>query len=96
MGFAVVQVAIIFRASNGPFLDEGIYAVSGMRILEGHGLSDGYAAWFNGSPFLWPVCSGLGCRIAGLEGSRFVALLFSNITLTGPTSGPRRGTCCST
>jgi hypothetical protein len=55
----MVQVCIAIVAANGPFVDEGLYAVAGMRVLEGNGLSDGYIAWFNGSPFLWPVMAAI-------------------------------------
>jgi 4-amino-4-deoxy-L-arabinose transferase-like glycosyltransferase len=59
---------------NGPFFDEGIYITSGVRTLEGHGLSDLYLTWFGGS-LLWPILAGIGYRIGGLIGARVVALL---------------------
>ena len=71
--FLAVQVSIIWFAANGPFVDEGLYTVAGMRVLEGKGLSDGYITWVNGSPFVsWeaarrsahgrhPVHSNAGC-----------------------------------
>lgn len=31
--FLVVQVYVIWFAANGPFVDEGLYTVAGMRIL---------------------------------------------------------------
>ena len=37
--FLAVQVCIIWFAANGPFVDEGLYTVAGMRVLEGKGLS---------------------------------------------------------
>ncbi|MFL7790547.1 MAG: hypothetical protein AB8I69_00280, partial [Anaerolineae bacterium] len=59
---------------NGPFFDEGIYITSGVRTLEGYGLSDLYLTWFGGS-LLWPILAGIGYRIGGLIGARVVALL---------------------
>ena len=79
--FLAVQTAIIALDVNGPFVDESLYIVAGMRVLEGHGWSDGYLTWFNGSPFVWPVFAALGHHAAGLSGARFAAVLFSAITL---------------
>ena len=45
-----------------------------MRVLDGKGLSDGYIAWFNGSPFAWPVLAAVGHRLGGLTGARLVAV----------------------
>jgi hypothetical protein len=59
---------------NGPFFDEGIYITSGVRTLEGYGLSDLYMTWFGGT-LLWPILAGLGYRAGGLIGARIVALL---------------------
>ena len=53
--FLAIQLGIIALAANGPFVDESLYIAAGLRVLEGHGLADGYIAWFNGSPFVWPV-----------------------------------------
>ena len=79
--FLAVQVSIVWFAANGPFVDEALYTVAGMRVLEGHGPADGYVAWFNGSPFVWPVMAALGHHLAGLPGARLVAVLLSAVTL---------------
>ena len=79
--FLAVQVCVIWFAANGPFVDEGLYTVAGMRVLEGRGLSDGYIRWFNGSPFVWPVMAALGHRLGGLPGARFMAAILSTVTL---------------
>jgi hypothetical protein len=79
--FLAVQTAIIALDVNGPFVDESLYIVAGMRVLEGHGWSDGYLTWFNGSPFVWPVFRGARPSPAGLSGARFAAVLFSAVTL---------------
>jgi hypothetical protein len=79
--FLGVQVVVIMFAANGPFVDEALYTVAGMRVLEGRGLSDGYITWFNGSPFVWPVIAALGHRLGGLPGARFMAAILSTVTL---------------
>jgi len=79
--FLAVQVYTIWFAANGPFVDEGLYAVAGMRVLEGKGLSDGYVTWFNGSPFVWPVIAVLGHHLGGLPGARLMAASLSAVTL---------------
>lgn len=79
--FLTVQVYLIWFAANGPFVDEGLYTVAGLRVLEGQGLSDGYLRWFNGSPFVWPVIAALGHHVAGLAGARFMAAILSTVTL---------------
>ena len=79
--FLAVQVCVIWFDANGPFVDEGLYTVAGMRVLEGKGLSDGYITWFNGSPFVWPVIAALGHRLGGLPGARFMAALLCTVTL---------------
>jgi hypothetical protein len=80
-GFLLVQMSVIWLAANGPFVDESLYIVAGIRVLEGHGVSDGYIAWFNGSPFVWPVIAALGHHLGGLSGARAMAALLSAVTL---------------
>jgi 4-amino-4-deoxy-L-arabinose transferase-like glycosyltransferase len=79
--FLAVQVYVIWFAANGPFVDEALYTVAGMRVLEGRGPSDGYITWFNGSPFVWPVIAALGHRLGGLPGARLMAAILSTVTL---------------
>lgn len=79
--FLAVQVCIIWFAANGPFVDEGLYIVAGMRVLEGKAVPDGYSAWFNGSPFVWPVIAALGHHVGGLAGARLVAVILSTVAL---------------
>ena len=79
--FVAVQVGILWVAPAGPFVDEGLYTVAGLRVLEGHGLADGYVTWFNGSPFVWPVLAAAGHHLAGLAGARLVAVALSTVTL---------------
>lgn len=63
---------------NGPFFDEAIYVTAGQRTLEGHGYTDGYLVWFAGS-LLWPVLAAVGYKVAGLIGTRIVALILTTI-----------------
>ena len=63
---------------NGPFFDEAIYITAGQRTLEGFAGSDGYLRWFAGS-LLWPVLAGMGYNVAGLAGTRAVALGFAAV-----------------
>ena len=66
---------------NGPFFDEGIYVTGGLRTLDGHGITDRYLGWFSGYLLLWPVLAALGYKVAGLAGTRAMALLLSTIAL---------------
>jgi hypothetical protein len=69
---------VLTVAHNGPFFDEATQITAGLRLLEGHGLADGYLIWFGGSLF-WPLFAGVGYRIGGLAGTRIVALLLASI-----------------
>lgn len=79
--FALLQVAIVCLAANGPFFDEGLFAVAGLRVLEGKAAEDAYITWFNGSPFVWPVLAAVGHHVAGVPGARLVAVAFATIAL---------------
>lgn len=87
--FVAIQFAIVLFAANGPFVDEGIYTVGGLRILEGKGAADGYLSWFNGSPYLWPILAALGHRLAGLAGARLAAVALSVVTLAAFAAAAR-------
>ena len=88
--FFAIQVCIIWFAANGPFVDEGVYTVAGLRVLEGKALSDGYLTWFNGSPFVWPVLAALGHHLGGLPGARLMAAILSLVTLVAFAKTARR------
>lgn len=72
--FLAVQVAIVMRAGNGPFLDESIYVTAGRRTIQGFGISDYYLTWFAGS-LLWPVLAATADSLGGLAGARILAAL---------------------
>ncbi len=76
--FVVFGLVRIVSQFNGPFFDEGVYVTAGLRTLEGHGYTDGYLTWFAGS-LLWPILAAIGYKIAGLMGTRIVALIFATI-----------------
>jgi hypothetical protein len=78
--FLAAELAVIAGAANGPTLDESIYITSGLRTLDGHGLGDGYLAWFAGS-LLWPALAGIGDQAAGLAGARALAAVFTTVAL---------------
>jgi hypothetical protein len=75
-GFLTLQVLVIGWCANGPFSDEGIYALAGMSTLAGHEDTTSYALWLDGTPYIFPLLSGAGYLLAGLAGSRIIALLF--------------------
>jgi hypothetical protein len=94
--FLVAEVGVIATGANGPTLDEGIYITSGLRTLDGHGLGDGYLAWFSGS-LLWPALAGIGDQAAGLAGARALAAVFMTLAMVATWRaavvlfGPRAG-----
>ena len=73
---------------NGPFFDEAIYITAGQRTLEGHGYTDGYLVWFAGS-LLWPVLAIGGYKVAGLVGTRIVALILTTIAFVAVVRAAR-------
>ncbi len=77
LSFITLQLWVVAIQKTGPFFDEAIYIVSGLRFLEGKGIGDGYLVWFAGS-YLWPIISALGFKVAGLVGSRALAILFAS------------------
>ena len=84
MAWLVVGLWLVFCLFtlnyNGPIFDEGIYITAGQRTLEGHAVTDGYLGWFGGS-LLWPMFAALGYKVAGLIGTRLVALALATIAL---------------
>ncbi len=65
---------------NTAFSDEALYIYAGRKIIESWaGMPadiDGYASYFSGHPFLYPVLAGAIDMIGGLEAARFASTLF--------------------
>lgn len=80
--YGLLQLGIILFAANGPFVDEGIYGIAGVRLWQGH-LEDvpRLLELLNGSPFIQPIIVGPAYWLAGLNGARMVTLLFGLLTL---------------
>lgn len=87
--FVAFEVFVTISRHNGPFLDEGIYIASGLRTLHGHGVSDGYLGWFAGS-LVWPSLAGAGYSLAGLIGTRLIALILVTLGCAGSVWATRR------
>ncbi|MDQ3007983.1 MAG: hypothetical protein M3Q81_00105 [bacterium] len=77
--FVLVELLLIFAVNKGPFFDEAIYNVAGMRALVGQGQNDGYLQWFSGS-LVWPVIGGSAYIVGGLALSRVFSLLFALVS----------------
>jgi dolichyl-phosphate-mannose-protein mannosyltransferase len=80
--FLSAELVVASMQLGGPFLDEGIYVVAGLRTLQGHGLSDDYLSWFSGS-LMWPVLAALGWKLLGLAGARAAAAICVTVGLAG-------------
>jgi hypothetical protein len=80
--FTAGQVVWTLRQTTGPFMDESLYILAGLRTIEGHGLTDGYLTWFAGS-LLWPVLSAGAYLVGGLVGARLLAVASTTLALIG-------------
>jgi len=76
--FCALQVVVVLAALNGPFLDEGVNNVVGVRILRG--VHDDIG-WMGGSAYLTPVLAGIGYQLGGLIGSRLVCVVIHSVAL---------------
>lgn len=76
--FFLLQLLTVALQINGPFLDEGIYATAGVRLLTGYG--DNYD-WFGGSAYVFPVLSGAAYLLGGLAGSRILTAILYGLAL---------------
>ncbi len=74
--FAVSELVWTLRQMTGPFMDESLYIVAGLRTIEGFGISDGYMTWFAGS-LLWPLLSACAYLMGGLVNGLVFARLLS-------------------
>ncbi len=87
IGFILLQVLLLLWQGNGPFSDESIYILAGTRVIEGfafdsRNLDYFYSRWFQGSPFIWPPLASLGYSLAGLFGSRMIAVVCATVIWT--------------
>lgn len=67
---------------NTAFLDEAQYIVIGLRILNGDieaGLDD--ISWVGGSPFFYPVLTGIFYNMGGIVGSRILSVILGTISV---------------
>ncbi|KUM74894.1 glycosyltransferase family 39 protein [Streptomyces curacoi] len=75
-----IQAALSLRLSNTAFQDEALYIAAGhaelAHLLDGTPLPIDYAAYFSGSPQLYPVLGALVDGQFGLTGARCLSLLF--------------------
>ncbi len=75
----ILQTALSLRLDNTAFQDEALYLYAGHReiaqLLHHTPTYDGYASYFSGAPFLYPVLGALADGAAGLAGARALSLL---------------------
>ncbi|MFJ9632156.1 ArnT family glycosyltransferase [Streptomyces sp. NPDC101175] len=75
-----VQAALSLRLSNTAFQDEALYLAAGhselANLLHGTPLPRDYAAYFSGSPQLYPVLAAIVDSKFGLAGARTLSLFF--------------------
>lgn len=76
----LVQAALSLRLSNTAFQDEALYLAAGHaeldHLLNGTKLPIDYAAYFSGSPQLYPVLAAVVDAQFGLAGARCLSLFF--------------------
>ncbi len=86
--FVALQLLVIGTVAQGLSGDEGIYALAGLRLLDG--APDEFSSWINGSRYVWPPLSGLAWRVGGLALARCVALAFAVLTMAAAAHTTRR------
>ncbi|MFJ8821700.1 glycosyltransferase family 39 protein [Streptomyces sp. NPDC102467] len=81
-----IQAVLSLRLSNTAFQDEALYLSAGhaelAHLLHGTPLPVDYAAYFSGSPQLYPVLAALVDGTFGLAGARSLSLVFM-LAVTG-------------
>jgi len=74
----ILQAVLSLRLRNTAFEDEALYVYSGhmelQHLLHGSALQGQYAAYFSGSPVLYPVAAGFLNGIGGLTAARMLSL----------------------
>ncbi|MEI6738685.1 MAG: glycosyltransferase family 39 protein [Gemmatimonadaceae bacterium] len=86
--FVALQLLVILTVAQGLSGDEGIYALAGLRLLDG--APDEFSSWINGSRYLWPPLSGLAWRVGGVLFARLVALAFAVVAIAAAAHTTRR------
>ncbi|UPZ30800.1 glycosyltransferase family 39 protein [Streptomyces sp. LRE541] len=80
----LIQTVLSLRLSNTAFQDEALYLAAGHaeldHLLNGTPLPIDYAAYFSGSPQLYPVLAALVDAQFGLTGARVLSLVFMLFT----------------
>jgi hypothetical protein len=75
-----VQAVLSLRLANTAFQDEALYLAAGhaelQHLLHGTPLPIDYAAYFSGSPQLYPVLAAAVDDVLGLTGARLLSLAF--------------------
>jgi len=79
LGILLVQATLSLRLHNTAFEDEALYLYAGHlqldHLLHGGPAHPGFASYFSGSPFLYPVLGAAVDSAFGLAGARAVGLL---------------------
>lgn len=89
--YAAVQLTWILTGANGPVEDESLYALVGLRILNGPAdVARAYTPSFNGSPWAWPLLAGPAHALGGLVAQRGVAVLLTLAALAWAAGAVRR------
>jgi 4-amino-4-deoxy-L-arabinose transferase-like glycosyltransferase len=75
------------RYNHTPFEDEGLYVYEGHRIiahlLHGAHVTEYPGSYFSGAPGLYPVLAAIGDHFGGINGARFVSLVFAIVAMVG-------------
>ncbi len=74
-----LQAVLSLRLHNTAFEDEALYVYSGHmeleHLLHGAALQGSYAAYFSGSPVLYPLAAGFLNALGGLTAARMLSLV---------------------
>lgn len=79
--FFSLQLLVALLSTRGPFSDEGTYVLAGLSQLLHQNHFVGYKLWLAGTPYIFPRLAAAGYRVAGLAGSRCVAVALYSLGL---------------
>ena len=75
------------RYNHTPFEDEGLYVYMGHQViahlLHGRRIVEYPGSYFSGAPGFYPVFAAIGDYYGGINGARFVSLIFAIIAMIG-------------